>query len=60
VLGAWAVARSANDPDRTARDLRRHLEDGAGAFELVVFAVIDWSNERRTLGPFIRVFRCRG
>ena len=57
VLGAWGCGAFGNDPWRTARDFRRALEgDFAGAFREVVFAVTDWSPERRYLGPFCEVF----
>jgi uncharacterized protein (TIGR02452 family) len=57
VLGAWGCGAFANDPQRTARDFRRALEtDFAGHFSDIVFAISDWSPERRTLGPFRDVF----
>jgi uncharacterized protein (TIGR02452 family) len=57
VLGAWGCGAFANDPARTARDFRAALEATfAGAFREVVFAVTDWSPERRFLGPFRDVF----
>ncbi len=57
VLGAWGCGAFGNDPARTARDFRAALEGGfAGAFEDVVFAVTDWSPERRFLGPFRDAF----
>ena len=57
VLGAWGCGAFANDPDRTARDFRDALENEfAGAFSDVVFAITDWSKERRFLGPFRDVF----
>jgi len=57
VLGAWGCGAFRNDPDRTAADFRRALEGPfAGAFEHVVFAVADWSKERRYLGAFREVF----
>ena len=57
VLGAWGCGAFANDPARTARDFRRALEeDFAGAFSEIVFAIVDWSPERRFLGPFRDVF----
>ena len=59
-LGAWGCGAFGNDPDRTARDFRRHLEDCAGAFEQVVFAITDWSLERATLSPFIGAFSGQG
>ncbi len=57
VLGAWGCGVFGNDPHRTAMDFRRALEDEfAGAFSEVVFAITDWSPERRYLGPFRDVF----
>lgn len=53
VLGAWGCGAFGNDPRRTARDFRTALEGPfAGAFREVVFAIADWSPERRFLGPF--------
>jgi hypothetical protein len=46
-----------NDPQRTATDFRSALEkDFRGAFSEVVFAITDWSPERRFLGPFRDAF----
>jgi uncharacterized protein (TIGR02452 family) len=57
VLGAWGCGAFGNDPHRTAMDFRRALEDDFdGSFSQVVFAVTDWSPERRFLGPFRDVF----
>lgn len=57
VLGAWGCGVFANDPLRTARDFRDALAGPFdGAFAEVVFAVTDWSPERRFLGPFRDVF----
>jgi len=57
VLGAWGCGAFGNDPARTARDFRAALEGPfAGAFAEVVFAIADWSAERRYLGPFGKVF----
>lgn len=57
VLGAWGCGAFGNDPRRTAEDFRRALEDDfAGSFSHVVFAVTDWSPERRFLGPFRETF----
>ena len=52
VLGAWGCGAFHNDPERTARDFRTALREQAGAFAEVVFAISDWSPERRYLGPF--------
>jgi uncharacterized protein (TIGR02452 family) len=57
VLGAWGCGAFANDPRRTAVDFRRALEhDFSGAFSEVVFAIADWSPDRKFLGPFRDVF----
>jgi len=57
VLGAWGCGAFANDPHRTAMDFRRALEnDYSGAFSDIVFAITDWSPERKFLGPFRDVF----
>jgi uncharacterized protein (TIGR02452 family) len=57
VLGAWGCGAFANDPHRTALDFRQALEnDYSGAFSDIVFAITDWSPERKFLGPFRDVF----
>jgi len=57
VLGAWGCGAFANDPHRTARDFRQALEgESRGVFSDVVFAVADWSLERRLVGPFRDAF----
>lgn len=57
VLGAWGCGAFANDPQRTATDFRQALENEyRGAFSDIVFAITDWSQERKFLGPFRDVF----
>ncbi len=57
VLGAWGCGAFANDPHRTAVDFRDAIESQVGeAFSDIVFAIADWSPERRYLGPFRDVF----
>lgn len=57
VLGAWGCGAFANDPHRTASDFQHALKyDFTGAFSDVVFAIADWSPERKYLGPFCDVF----
>ena len=53
VLGAWGCGAFRNDPHRTARDFRAAIEhDFSGHFSDIVFAITDWSQTRRYLGPF--------
>ena len=60
VLGAWGCGAFGNDPDRTAKDFRQALDDDyAGAFSGVVFAISDWSPERKFLGPFRDAFAAK-
>ena len=59
VLGAWGCGVFKNDPTRVAQAFHRYLIEGAtfcGAFKHVVFAVTDWSAERRFIGPFEATF----
>jgi uncharacterized protein (TIGR02452 family) len=54
ILGAWGCGAFQNDPEVVAGLFRKHLEYFAGHFREIVFAVTDWSEERRTFGPFAR------
>ena len=57
VLGAWGCGAFGNDAYRTALDFRKALENEFnGVFSDIVFAITDWSPERRFLGPFNKVF----
>lgn len=57
VLGAWGCGAFGCDPRLTAAAFRDWLESSfAGAFDRVVFAITDWSPERRFLGPFAEAF----
>jgi uncharacterized protein (TIGR02452 family) len=57
VLGAWGCGAFGNDPERTAADFRHALEyEFRGAFSEIVFAITDWSPERKFLGPFRDAF----
>jgi uncharacterized protein (TIGR02452 family) len=61
VLGAWGCGAFANDPHRTAIDFRQALEnDFRGTFSDIVFAITDWSEDRKFLGPFRDVFAANG
>lgn len=58
ILGAWGCGAFENDPCRTAKDFRSAIEhEFRQVFSHVVFAITDWSRERRYLGPFRDVFR---
>jgi uncharacterized protein (TIGR02452 family) len=57
VLGAWGCGAFENDPERTANDFRQAIEtEFRGAFSNIVFAITDWSPERKFLGPFRDAF----
>jgi uncharacterized protein (TIGR02452 family) len=57
VLGAWGCGAFFNDPQRTAADFRYAFEfEFKGVFSEVIFAIADWSPERRFLGAFQNVF----
>jgi uncharacterized protein (TIGR02452 family) len=57
VLGAWGCGAFGNHPTTTAKAFRTALESDLGqSFGEVVFAICDWSPERRFLQPFRDVF----
>jgi uncharacterized protein (TIGR02452 family) len=57
VLGAWGCGVFGNDPAVVADQFARALDGAfAGAFDEVVFAVLDWSAERRFVRPFAEKF----
>jgi hypothetical protein len=43
-----------------ARIFAEALKEFGGAFDEIVFAVIDWSPEGRFIGPFKQVFSAAG
>jgi uncharacterized protein (TIGR02452 family) len=58
ILGAWGCGAFGNDPLQTAQSFRCTLEDKfPNAFAEIIFAIADWSPERKFLGPFKDVFR---
>lgn len=58
VLGAWGCGAFGNDPLETAESFRDILENKhPSSFAQIVFAIADWSTERRFIGPFRDVFR---
>lgn len=57
VLGAWGCGAFGNDPATVAGLFRDAIAGAhAGAFARIVFAITDWSDERRFLGPFADAF----
>jgi uncharacterized protein (TIGR02452 family) len=59
VLGAWGCGVFKNDPDEIAQLFSAALAGGGpfrGAFTRIVFAVLDWSEDRHFIGPFARAF----
>ncbi len=56
VLGAWGCGTYGNDPARIATLFQTALEEQAGAFAEVVFAVADGSPGRKTYGAFAAAF----
>jgi uncharacterized protein (TIGR02452 family) len=57
ILGAWGCGAFGNDPERTAADFREALEgEFRGAFSKIIFAITDWSDDRKFLGPFRTLF----
>jgi uncharacterized protein (TIGR02452 family) len=57
VLGAWGCGVFGNDCEAVAEGFQQALAyHFYGVFERVVFAVLDWSERRRYIGPFERLF----
>jgi ADP-ribosyl-[dinitrogen reductase] hydrolase len=58
ILGAWGCGAFGLDPALMAGIFREALDEPfRGVFDEVVFAITDWSSERRFIGPFERAFR---
>ncbi len=57
ILGAWGCGAFGNDARQIAAQFHRALTGPfAGAFAEIVFAISDWSEDRRFIGPFRDVF----
>ncbi len=60
VLGAWGCGAFANDPKAIASLFHKALfENFRGAYRSVSFAIADWSEERRFIGPFEEIFNAK-
>ena len=61
ILGAWGCGAFGRDREMMAGLFAEALaEHGGGVFDEVVFAVTDWSPERRFIGPFFERSRLTG
>jgi uncharacterized protein (TIGR02452 family) len=53
VLGAWGCGAFRNDGNEIADLFHEALSESfKGAYRRVIFAIVDWSPERRFIGPF--------
>ena len=60
VLGAWGCGAFGNDGREIAGLFHRALEQNFnGCYRQVVFAIVDWSRDRRFIGPFEEAFRVK-
>jgi uncharacterized protein (TIGR02452 family) len=60
ILGAWGCGAFGNDGNEIAHLFRTALDENfRGAYRKVVFAIVDWSYERRYIGPFEGAFGFR-
>jgi uncharacterized protein (TIGR02452 family) len=58
VLGAWGCGAFGNDSHEIAQLFRSLLEEKfPGVFKHIVFAITDWSDNDKFIGPFIRTFQ---
>ena len=61
ILGAWGCGAFGNDSGEIAELFHRALSGPfQGAFARVTFAILDWSEERRFIGPFEHQFGAVG
>jgi len=58
VLGAWGCGAFGNDGYVIADLFRWSLEQNfKGTYRRVLFAIVDWSRERKFIGPFEEAFK---
>ena len=57
VLGAWGCGAFGNDGHQIAALFRQALEAHyRAAFDHVLFAITDWSEDKKYIGPFLKTF----
>lgn len=57
ILGAWGCGAFGLDLEMMATIFKDELTGShRGVFDEVIFAITDWSPERRFIGPFERAF----
>ncbi len=57
VLGAWGCGAFGNDSYEIAGLFHKALNDNfRGVYHTVIFAIVDWSSGKKTIGPFEEVF----
>lgn len=57
ILGAWGCGAFGNDSQEVAELFAEELHGPfRGVFTHIVFAITDWSEEKRFIGPFAKVF----
>ena len=57
VLGAWGCGAFGNDGDEIANLFAQALEENfCNVFEHIVFAITDWSENNKFIGPFMKRF----
>ena len=58
VLGAWGCGAFGNDGYEIAQLFKKAIsENFAGAYRCITFAIVDWSDEKRFISPFDKVFQ---
>ena len=57
VLGAWGCGAFGNDPRMMAELFKESIEeDVPGGYRKIAFAIVDSWEDRRTIGPFRKVY----
>jgi uncharacterized protein (TIGR02452 family) len=57
VLGAWGCGAFGNDGNLIARLFREAIDgEFRGVFKEIVFAITDWSDDKKFIGPFEKAF----